>query len=164
MTADEFIAALAGLQGKKKLPAGVRRRRKALFAHPDDPVLELLARYEVAGLEFWQLKFSAKTASEIDGVWHVATKATDDYYVEGGRLLKMYYKEDYPAETGLTSGQFLEVIVVYARLIAAMANSTLGMNDPLIAEHAGHAVAISPKAAGLDWFEESWRRRAAGNL
>ncbi len=161
MTADEFVAAIAAA-GKSdsaerdytRAWGKVRKRRKPAFNHPPDPVLELLSRYDVTKLEFWQLKFVDKKAAEIDGLWHVVNRSTDDYYILNGCVLKMYYKEAYPGETGVDSGQLLEVIVVYAQMIAAMTESIEDPFHPLLVEHANRAHAIAPGSAGFDLFGE----------
>ncbi len=164
MTADEFVVALAEASGtnKTKQPATrawakPRKRKKPAFDHPPDAVLDLLAWYNVSKLEFWQLKLLPAKEPDLDNLWHVATKSTDYYYIDNGSVLKMYYKEAFPNPTGLTSSQFLKIIVIYAGLIAAMTEKATGPYDPLFVEYAARAAAISPRAAALDWFWESGR-------
>ncbi|MFO0822522.1 MAG: hypothetical protein U0792_05280 [Gemmataceae bacterium] len=164
MTADEFVAALAVASRADKSNqlatrawAKLRKRKKPAFEHPPDPVLDLLAWYNVSKLEFWQLKFHHAKISDLDNLWHVATKSTDDYFIETGSVLKMYYKEASPIPTGLSSSQFLELIVIYAQLIVAMPEKATGPYDPLLVEYAARATSISPRVAALDWFWESGR-------
>jgi hypothetical protein len=169
MTADEFVAAIkqaaAGFCQPRTDDRWYREREAAVcaraaiaprkapgFEHPADPVLDLLARYDLSGVKLWQFKFWDLISPDGDSLWHVTQKSTDDYYIVGGSILKMYYKEAFPGATGLSSGQFLEVIALYARLIAAI--PTAGEADPVLAESAKLAVAISPDASGLDWFVE----------
>ena len=168
MTADEFVAALgrAGRQYADPREAAacrawvsIPRLAAPAFDHPPDPVLDLLSQYDLSGVAFWQLAFVKGVPVRWGGDWQVARKATDDYYVDGGTILKMYYKEAFPSGTGLTSGQFLDLVAVYAEMIAALPpDRSAGRVDAAVAEYAARAAAISPHVHTFNWFDE---RRAA---
>jgi hypothetical protein len=165
MTADEFVGAIKRVgsnpaDATKKAVydawAAVKLRPAPAFEHPPDPVLDLMARYDLSAVKFWQFEFKKGVPETWDDSWHVAQKATSDYYVDGGQVLKMYYKEAHPGPTGLTSSQFLDVLVLYARMIAATpANPPPEKLDAMLAGYACKALVISPEARCLDWFGES---------
>ena len=165
MTADEFVATLARISRKTADPkneamvrawADIKPRPAPAFDHPPDPVLDLLARYDLSGVTFWQLTFAKDVPVRWDSSWQIAQKSTDDYYVDGGQLLKMYYKEAYPNETGLTSGQFLDLVALYAELIASTPPApSPDRLDAILAEYAGRAATCAPHARNLDWFGEA---------
>ncbi len=165
MTADEFVTALAEI-GKSdvskrvetRLWTKIRKRKKPAFEHPPDPILDLLARYDVSKVRFLQIQFSENKIADYDQIWHVATKATDDFFVESGRVLKMYYKECFPSQIGLSSGQFLELILIYAKMLSLTSENSTGPFDPVLVEYSEKAHALGPGVAPLDWFWETGRR------
>jgi hypothetical protein len=68
----------------------------------------------------------------------------------------MYYKEDYPHDTGVKSGEFLDLLALCAELRVAL--SADAEFEPIVADFAQRAVAISPHAAELNWFGEARRK------
>ena len=138
--------------------AAVPLRATPAFDHPPNAALDLLARYDLSGVIIWQLGFWSSPGPTFVGVWHVARQATYDYFVEQGRLLVMYYEEDSPRETGLQSGQFLDLLALFAeKRIAIPAGAGAAEIEPIVADFARRAAVVSPHAAGLNWFGESQR-------
>ncbi len=182
MTADEFVAALAACAARyvpghslradgdqaaaARAWATVPRRTGSPPAHPPDPLLDLLGRYDLSQVEIWQFRFSDGLPGDPWSEFrHVGTQCAYDYYVDparaGGRMLVMYYK-DYQPEyfPSLTSAQFLELLVLYAKRRVVLApDATDDETAACNAAFAARAASISPDAPMLNWYGEQRRGR-----
>ncbi|WP_020471524.1 hypothetical protein [Zavarzinella formosa] len=135
-----------------------RRRRKK----QDDPVLDLISRYDLTGVVIHQ--FSFVTEVHAHGTEQmVAQQPTYEYFVENGIILVMYYKESYPGPTGVTSALFLELLALRARMLAEYpADSSEERLDSITADYAGKALAITPLAPRFNFFGEDAAKFEAG--
>jgi hypothetical protein len=175
MTAEEFVEALgrtaalfrpgmligpsltnqcAGARAWAEIP----RREQVPPPHSADPVLNLLAQYDLSAVIIWQFQFIPTLTPLDPGIWKVAERPTYEYFVERSRILMMYYKEDRPHDIGVKSSEFLDLLALYAerRVVNPVTDNT--EIEFIDADFAQRALTISPHAAELDWFGEARRK------